>query len=400
MNKEEKIDQLLTRGVSEVLPSAESLKVALQGRKKLKIYIGIDPTSPMLHIGHAIGLRKLREFQDLGHEVILLLGSFTAMIGDPTDKTAVRTQLTQKEVLKNAVTYKEQAGKILNFEGKNPVKLMFNHKWLQKMNFSEVVNLASHFTVQQMLERDMFETRIKEGKPVYVHEFMYPLMQGYDSVAMDVDAEIGGSDQTFNMLAGRTLQRQINGREKFVITMKLLENAEGKKMSKSEDGFIALNDSAKDIFVKLIAMDDSMILPYMELASDYAPEEIAGARKQLALQVNPREIKAELAERVSAMYHGKKEARKAREGFDKVFKAGETPEDIELKKLVNTNIIDVLIEVGFASSKSEARRLVDQNSVKLDGVVITSYEQELQGLTKEGNVLQKGKRHFVKIKNK
>ncbi|PJA46917.1 tyrosine--tRNA ligase [Candidatus Uhrbacteria bacterium CG_4_9_14_3_um_filter_41_35] len=400
MNKEEKIDQLLTRGVSEVLPSAESLKVALQGRKKLKIYIGIDPTSPMLHIGHAIGLRKLREFQDLGHEVILLLGSFTAMIGDPTDKTAVRTQLTQKEVLKNAVTYKEQAGKILNFEGKNPVKLMFNHKWLQKMNFSEVVNLASHFTVQQMLERDMFETRIKEGKPVYVHEFMYPLMQGYDSVAMDVDAEIGGSDQTFNMLAGRTLQRQINGREKFVITMKLLENAEGKKMSKSEGGFIALNDSAKDIFGKLMAMDDSMILPYMELASDYAPEEIAGARKQLALQVNPREIKAELAERVSAMYHGKKEARKAREGFDKVFKAGETPEDIELKKLVNTNIIDVLIEVGFASSKSEARRLVDQNSVKLDGVVITSYEQELQGLTKEGNVLQKGKRHFVKIKNK
>jgi len=400
MNKEEKIDQLLTRGVSEVLPSAESLKVALQGRKKLKIYIGIDPTSPMLHIGHAIGLRKLREFQDLGHEVILLLGSFTAMIGDPTDKTAVRTQLTQKEVLKNAVTYKEQAGKILNFEGKNPVKLMFNHKWLQKMNFSEVVNLASHFTVQQMLERDMFETRIKEGKPVYVHEFMYPLMQGYDSVAMDVDAEIGGSDQTFNMLAGRTLQRQINGREKFVITMKLLENAEGKKMSKSEGGFIALNDSAKDIFGKLMAMDDSMILPYMELATDYAPEEIAGARKQLALQVNPREIKAELAERVSAMYHGKKEARKAREGFDKVFKAGETPEDIELKKLVNTNIIDVLIEVGFASSKSEARRLVDQNSVKLDGVVITSYEQELQGLTKEGNVLQKGKRHFVKIKNK
>ncbi|PIZ54477.1 tyrosine--tRNA ligase, partial [Candidatus Uhrbacteria bacterium CG_4_10_14_0_2_um_filter_41_7] len=254
MNKEEKIDQLLTRGVSEVLPSAESLKVALQGRKKLKIYIGIDPTSPMLHIGHAIGLRKLREFQDLGHEVILLLGSFTAMIGDPTDKTAVRTQLTQKEVLKNAVTYKEQAGKILNFEGKNPVKLMFNHKWLQKMNFSEVVNLASHFTVQQMLERDMFETRIKEGKPVYVHEFMYPLMQGYDSVAMDVDAEIGGSDQTFNMLAGRTLQRQINGREKFVITMKLLENAEGKKMSKSEGGFIALNDSAKDIFGKLMAM--------------------------------------------------------------------------------------------------------------------------------------------------
>lgn len=400
MNKEEKIEQLLTRGVSEVLPSPEKLQEQLKGRKKLKIYIGIDPTSPMLHIGHAIGLRKLREFQDLGHEVILLLGSFTAMIGDPTDKTAARTQLTQKEVLKNAVTYKEQAGKILNFEGKNPVKLMFNHKWLQKMNFGEVVNLASHFTVQQMLERDMFETRIKEGKPVYVHEFMYPLMQGYDSVAMDVDVEIGGSDQTFNMLAGRTLQRQINGREKFVITMKLLENAEGKKMSKSEGGFIALNDSAKDIFGKLMAMDDSMILPYMELASDYASEEIEGARKQLARAMNPREIKAELAERVAAMYHGKKEAKKAREGFDKVFKAGEIPEDIELKKLTNTNVIEVLIEVGFASSKSEARRLIDQNSVKLDGVVITSYEQELQGLAKEGNVLQKGKRHFVKIKNK
>lgn len=397
MNKEEKINQLLTRGVAEVLPKAEKLRELLKGRKKLKIYIGVDPTSPMLHIGHAIGLRKLREFQDLGHQVILLIGSFTAMIGDPTDKMAARTQLSQKEVLKNAATYKEQVGKILDFGGKNPVKLMFNHKWLQKMSFEDVIELASHFTVQQMLERDMFEIRIKDGKPVYLHEFLYPLMQGYDSVAMDVDVEIGGSDQTFNMLAGRTLQRQINGREKFVITMKLLENAEGKKMSKTEAGFIALNDTPKEMFGKLMAMDDSMILPYAELASDYSADEVEGIKKRLKQQVNPRDIKADLAERIVTTYHNAAAAKKARLGFDKVFKRGELPDDIEDFILKGKkNIIDLLVITKLVTSKSEARRMIKQKAIKVDEVVVNSEDTDIEA-AKGGVVLQRGKRRFIRI---
>ncbi|RMD52055.1 tyrosine--tRNA ligase, partial [Candidatus Parcubacteria bacterium] len=247
---EEKINAILTRGVEQIYPAPDVLAELLRSGKKMRIYVGVDPTGKHLHIGHALQLRKLRQFQELGHEVILLIGSFTGMIGDPTDKTAVRNQLTKKQVLENAATYKKQAAKILSFSGKNPAKLMFNHKWLAKMTFAEVVELASKFTVQQMLERDMFEKRIKEGKPVYLHEFLYPLMQGYDSVAMKVDLEIGGSDQTFNMLAGRTLMKVMGQKEKLVMTLKLLTNDEGKKMSKSEGGFIALDDDAEEMFGK------------------------------------------------------------------------------------------------------------------------------------------------------
>lgn len=392
MNKDDQIDELLSRGVAEAYPNKEAFEKRLRSGKPMRIYFGIDPTSPHLHIGHAIGLRKLRQFQDLGHEVILLLGSFTAMIGDPTDKLATRTQLTQKEVLKNASTYKEQASKILRFSGKNAAKILFNHKWLGKMDFAQVIELASHFTVQQMSERDMFKRRLKAGKPVYLHEFLYPMMQGYDSVAMDVDAEIGGSDQIFNMLAGRTLLKQMADKEKFVLALALLENDQGNKMSKTESGFIALDDPAQDMFGKLMAMDDSMIVPYYTLATDIPMEKVEGVRLALKKGRNPRDVKADLAMEVVSMFHGEAAAKEAREEFDAVFKDKQLPEDMDEYPLKETNIVELLNDSGLTSSKSEARRLIDQGAVKLDGIVVTSYDQEVG----KGVVVQRGKRQFIK----
>ena len=393
----QKIHEVLTRGVEEIYPTLEALEKRLQAGERLRLYLGIDPTAPTLHIGHALQLRKLAEFQALGHEVILLLGSFTAMIGDPTDKGAVRKQLTQREVLTNAASYKAQAAKILDFTGRNRAKLMFNHKWLRKMSFSDVIDLASHFTVQQMSERDMFDRRFKEGKPVYLHEFMYPLMQGYDSVAMDVDMEIGGSDQTFNMLAGRTLMRTMKQKEKIVLTTKLLTNDEGKKMSKSEGGVIALNDTPNDMFGKIMSMEDSMILPYFELATSVPLEEVAGLRVQLEQGVNPRDVKARLARTIVAIYHGEDEAREAEGQFARVFQQNELPSNMDEVRLnTASNIVDVLLNTKLVQSKSEARRLIEQKAIKVDGVVVQTMDLDLVGKP-DGVVLQRGKRQFIKL---
>ncbi|MBT3230525.1 tyrosine--tRNA ligase [Candidatus Uhrbacteria bacterium] len=394
---QEKIQEVLTRGVDTIYPKAEMLESRLKEGKKIRLYVGIDPTGQDLHIGHALQLRKLRQFQDLGHEIIMLIGSFTGMIGDPTDKGAARQKLTRKEVLLNAATYKKQAAKILSFKGKNPAKIMFNHKWLSKMNFGDVVDLASNFTVQQMLERDMFERRIKEGKPVHLHEFMYPLMQGYDSVEMDVDLEVGGTDQTFNMLAGRTLMKSMKGKEKMVMTLKLLANDEGKKMSKTEGGFIALNDAPEDMYGKIMAMDDGVIIPYFELCTDLPMEEVNGKKIQMEQGVNPRDIKAELAFEVVKTYHDEEMAKKAAEHFVNVFQKHEAPKDMkELAVSSPESIIDVLVRSNLVSSKSDARRMIEQKGVKLDGDVIESVDQMIEG-TMGGIVLQKGKRHFVKL---
>jgi tyrosyl-tRNA synthetase len=394
---EEKIEALLTRGVAEAYPNYDKFKALLTSGEQLRIYHGIDPTGPDLHIGHAIQLRKLREFQDLGHEVILLLGSFTAMIGDPTDKDATRKPLTREDVMKNAATYKEQASKILSFEGENQAQIKFNHEWLEEMNFADVIDLASHFTVQQMMERDMFEKRAEAGKPIHIHEFMYPLMQGYDSVAMEVDIEIGGSDQTFNMLAGRTLLRQVKQKEKYVLASKLLENNEGKKMSKSEGGFIALGDAPEEMYGKLMAMSDGMILPYFELVTNRQMEEINGMKLRMEQGENPRDIKAELAHEVVTAYHSEDDAKKAEVHFDQVFRQKEIPEEItEFSLRADANIIDLLVETGLTVSKSDARRMIEQGAVKLDGVKITDKEMIFE--TGKGEmVLSRGKRNFVRI---
>jgi tyrosyl-tRNA synthetase len=299
------VDNFLTRGVENVFPSKEAFKKALISGKQLSIYLGIDPTGPTLHMGHAIPLMKLSKLQKMGHKVILLMGDFTAMIGDPTDKTATRKKLTRKEVLTNLAQYKDQAKTFLSFTGPNAAQIKYNSKWLGKMKFEDVVELASNMTVQQMLERDMFSNRMKEGKPIHLHEFLYPLMQGYDSVAMDVDAEIGGNDQTFNMLAGRNLMRSLKNKEKFVLSTKLLVDASGKKMGKTEGNMITLQDNAQDMFGKVMSWPDELIVPGFELCTDVSEEEMAKEKAYLESGSNPRDVKIRLALAVVGLYHGK-----------------------------------------------------------------------------------------------
>lgn len=391
---EAKIERLLSRGVENIYPTKEKLREALMSGKRLRLYNGIDPTAPFLHIGHAMQLRKLREFQELGHEVIMLIGSFTAMIGDPTDKLATRKQLTKEEVLANAATYKKQASKILKFSGPNAAKLMFNDKWLAKMSFADVVELASHFTVQQMMERDMFEKRLEEHKPIGLHEFMYPLMQGYDSVAMDVDLEVGGNDQTFNMLAGRTLLREMKQKEKFVLAIKLLTNSEGKKMSKSEGGVIALTDAPEDMFGKIMAMDDNMIVPYFQLATDVTDDQIDAVKKSIESGVNPRDIKLDLAERVTAMYHSGAKAKAGRKHFLQVFSKKEMPDVIPTLGAADGSIVLLdAVSMAFGISRSEARRQIEQGGVRIDGNV----EKEFAKVVNPDSVVQWGKRNFVRV---
>ena len=394
MTDQERIQNLLNRGVDTIYPKPDMLQARLEDGKKLRIYVGFDPTGPHLHIGHAMQLKKLKEFQDLGHEVIMLIGSFTAMIGDPTDKGAVRVPLTKEQVKKNAETYKKQAEKIISFSGKNPAKLKFNDEWLAKMNFDHVLQLTSKFTVQQMLERDMFENRMKEGKPIHLHEFLYPLMQGYDSVAMDVDLEIGGSDQTFNMLAGRTLMKSMKQKEKMVLTLELLTNDEGKKMSKSEGGFIALDDAPEQMFGKIMAMHDSMIHPYFRLVTDTSEEELARIEKEV--KKNPRDLKARLATEIVSLFHDAEAAQRGADHFERVFVNKEMPEDMPEHRLDSAaNVIDLLIETKLVSSRSEARRMIDQKAIKLDGEPITEIDVMIE--SKGEQILQRGKRQFVKL---
>jgi len=389
-----KIETLLTRGVEHIFPSREFLEARLKDGKQLSLYLGIDPTGPDLHIGHSIQLRKLRQFQELGHKIILLIGDFTGMIGDPTDKSATRVRLTRDQVLKNAEHYKEQAGKILDFGGKNPVELKYNSEWLGKMSFSDVLELAANFTVPQMLARDMFKRRMKEGKDIYIHEFLYPLMQGYDCVAMDVDGEVGGNDQTFNMLAGRTLMKAMKGKEKFVIANKLLEDPTGKKMGKSEGNMIRLSDSSDEMFGKIMSWTDGMILPGFEILTD---DELKPIEKEIKNGVNPRDLKARLAREIVGFYFGEKEADSASERFDQMFKEHGTPEEVSEHKIaLAMSLVDVLIDCGFVKSKSDARRLIDGGGVKLDGKVVVDLEIIVKP-TKDGILIQKGKRHFVRV---
>ncbi len=390
MKDEAKIEELLNRAVEKVYPSRDFLKSKLASGERLTLYLGIDPTGPTLHLGHVIPLMKLREFQDLGHQVILLIGDFTGMIGDPTDKSAARKRQTREEVLANAKLYKKQASKILRFSGANAAKLMENSKWLAKMSFEDVIKLAAHFTVQQMSARDMFDQRIKGDKPVHIHEFLYPLMQGYDSVAMDVDGEVGGNDQTFNMLAGRTLMKEIKGKEKFVIATKLLVDPSGKKMGKTEGNMITLLDSADEMFGKVMSWTDEMMKPAFEILTRVPMEEVAKILKA----PNPRDAKERLAKEIVAFFFEKKEAEAVAEHFRKMFGQHELPEDMpEMKVAGAMKLIDVLVAGGLVTSKSEARRQIEQGGVKVNGIIV----QDLEATVSGGEVIQKGKRHFVKV---
>ena len=385
----QKIDHFLDRGVENWFPSKDFIRARLTEGKQLSMYLGIDPTGPTLHLGHMIPLRKLREFQDLGHKVILLIGDFTGMIGDPTDKSGTRKQLTRKEVLQNCKLYKKQASKILRFSGKNAAQLKFNSKWLAKMSLTDALALCSHYTVAQMMHRDMFRRREEEGKDIFVHEFLYPLMQGFDSVAMDVNGEIGGNDQTFNMLAGRTLMKEMRHKEKFVLAMKLLVDNTGKKMGKTEGNMITLADSAEEMFGKVMSWTDGMIRNGFELLTDVALDAVDARLKT----DNPRDVKMWLAEEIVKAFFNEASAKKAADGFVATFQKHETPTDVaEVSVGAGKSIIDVLIAAKFVASKSEARRVLDEGGVKVDEHIVKEYD----AVVKPGSLIQKGKRHFVK----
>jgi len=391
---EKLIEEILRRGVEHIYPEPGALKKVLLSGKRLRIYCGFDPTGPDLHIGHGNQLRKMAQFQNLGHEVIFLIGDFTARIGDPTDKLAVRKQLTKKEVGKNLKGWKKQASVVLDFAGKNPVKIMYNSKWHEKLNFANVLNLASKVTVQRMLERDMFEKRMQEDKPIYLHEFMYPLMQGYDSVAMDVDVEIGGSDQTFNMLVGRDLMKKFKDKEKFVLTIRLLVDPTGKKMGKTEGNMVELTDSADNMFGKIMSWSDEMIIEAFEICSDVPAEELNEMKKQMQSGTNPRDLKLKLANEVVKIYKGEKEAKESKENFIKVFSKKERPDEVKSFKVKSRKLLEILEETGLVTSKSEARRVIEQGGLKINNEIVKDVNFNL---TSGEHLIQKGKRFFVKV---
>lgn len=396
-----KIEQALTRGVAAIYPDRKLLERVLGSGKRLRIYNGIDPSNPSIHLGNALSLWKMRHFQELGHKTILLIGDFTGRIGDPSDKKAVRLRLSHQEVLENAKTYQEQAAKILDFKSKtNPCEIKFNSEWLDKLSNKEVVELAGCFTVQRLIERDLFQRRLKEKKPIGLHEFLYPLYQGYDSVAMDVDMEIGGDDQTFNMLAGRDLLKIYKNKEKFALTVPLLEGTDGRKMSKSWGNVINLTDSADNMFGKVMSLSDNLIIRYFTLCTSVSLREINKIEKDLKLgMVNPKDAKAKLGEEIVSIYYGRKVARAAGREFERVFKRKKLPKIIAETKIKEKklNILDLLVRAKLASSKSEAKRLVLQKGVEIDGKVEDDWRKIIE--IKKDQVIQVGRRRVARLGN-
>ncbi len=395
----QKIKELLTRGVENAYPSFFALEKVLKSGKRLKLYHGIDPTGPTLHLGHLVQILKLKEFQDLGHQTIILIGDFTAQIGDPSDKAAARKQLTHEQVMKNCQGYKEQIGKILDLE---KVEFKYNSKWLGKLNLADTLRLSSYFTAQQILARDMFKKRMEAEKDLFLHEFLYPMMQAYDSVYMDVDLEIGGSDQMFNMLAGRTLMKKMKNKEKYVMTTKLLEDPTGKKMGKTEGNMVALDITPEDMYGKIMSWTDSFIMPGFELATRISLKELVQIDSDLKNdKVNPRDLKMKLAREIVKIFYGDRKANEAENYFVRTIQKKEAPEEVRSKKLEvrSINILDLLVEVELASSKGEARRLIAQNGIRVDGDVMSDVDQEIK-INKKGVLVQRGKRQFVKVVKK
>ncbi len=392
-----KIEEVLTRGVENIYPNREALEKVLLSGEKLRIYNGIDPTGK-LHIGHGVVLKKLRQLQNLGHEVIVLIGDFTARIGDPTDKLATRKKLTKEQVEKNAKGYKNLIGKILDVKKSN-LRFLHNEKWTNKLKPEDMLELASYFTVSRLLERDMFQNRLKEGKEIHVHEFLYPIFQAYDSVTMDVDMEIGGNDQTFNMLAGRTLMKKMKNKEKFVLTTKLLVDPTGKKMGKTEGNMVNLDEKAENMYGLVMSWPDELIGDSFELCTNVLMEEVNNIKSWLRdNKVNPRDLKMKLAFEITKIYHGEKKANEAEEYFVKTVQKKETPDSIINYQLsiINWKLVDLLVEVKMAASKSEARRLIEQGGIKVSGEMIKDVNKEIN-ITQEGVIIQRGKRQFVKV---
>jgi len=386
-----KIDELFGRYVQAVFPSKERAKEILASGKKLRFYLGIDPTGPDIHLGHSTNFFVLKKLIELGHEVVLLIGDFTALIGDPTGKDTARRALSSEEINKNMRSYLKQALHILP---KGKFELKYNSEWLEKLTFKDVIKLSSHFTQQQMIIRDMFQERLKADQPIYLNEFLYPLAQGYDSVAMQVDGEIGGNDQTFNMLVGRTLSKQLLDKDKIVITTWLLEDPITKKkiMNKSEGKYISLNDKAGDMYGKVMAINDSAVIPLFMHATEVLSSSIDGEIHELS-KTQPMKAKKQLAFELVKLHHGEKEAQKAKEEWENVFSKKELPENIQEVPGDGMKIVDFITEHALAPSSSEAKRLLDQGAVSINDEVV----KEWSHILKKGDVVRVGPRKFLKV---
>ncbi len=403
--KLEKELEIIKRGTEEIISEEEltkKLKEAREEDRPLKVKLGLDPTAPDIHLGHTVVLQKLRQFQDLGHLVYLLIGDFTGRIGDPTGKSETREQLTEAEVKENAKTYEEQMYKILDPE---QTKLVFNSQWLSDLDFTNAIELASNFTVARMLERESFSNRYNNNQPISLHEFFYPILQGYDSVAIEADIELGGTDQKFNLLAGRKMQREHNQEPQIVITMPLLEGLDGvNKMSKSKDNYIGITDMPKDMYGKTMSMPDELIIRYFELLTDLSLDELKQLKKDYKSgNLHPMKAKRRLAREIVSKYYDNQIAGKAEKEFNKVFKDGDTPDDIKEVEIQKDSledgelwIVKLVAATGFVDSNSQARRMIKQGAVKVDDKKLEKINIDLE--IKDGMVVKVGKRRFAKLK--
>lgn len=370
------IDHLLTRGVDTIYPSRQALEKVLRSGKKLRLYQGFDPTGTQLHIGHAVAMRKLRQWQDLGHHVIFLIGDGTGQAGDPSGKKKTREKfMTRDELRANAVDYVKQASKIVRFDGENPVEILYNSEWLNKLDLVKILDIAGHFTWQQLAERDLYQERIKSGGELNFREALYPLLQGYDSVAMNVDLELGGTDQTFNMLCGRQLVKQMLNKEKFVMTVPLLADSKGVKIGKTEGNVIGITDAPSDFYGKIMSLGDDAIIPCLTLLTDTPEDDIRSIQTKMTAGENPMVFKKQLAFTLTKQFNSEKDAATAQLEFETRFQKGQVSQSdlpkISLTSLkTNSPMADTLVAFGLASSKSEAKRLIEQKAVKIDGVLV------------------------------
>ena len=382
------VEEVLTRGVEQVLPDKQSLKKLMQ-KRKIRLYLGIDPTAPKLHLGHAITLRKLQEFADLGHEAILVVGTGTVLAGDPSLRLKARPLISEKEVEKNIKNWKRQARKVLDF---SKVKIRYNGDWLLKLGLKDIIQIASHIAAAKLFQREMFQRRIKVGQTVLTHETLYPLLQGYDSVFLGVDLEIGGTDQLFNMLIGRELMEKMKNKEKFVLTCPMILGIDGKQMSKTSGNCIWIEDSPNQMFGKIMSIPDNLIFDYLKLLTRLPLNEIEKMKR-----LNPRDAKAKLAKEIVAIYHSQKAALLAEKEFERVFKEKKLPTKIPGVKIKEEklNILDFLVKTKLASSKSEAKRLIFQKGVKINKEVQGDWRKMID--IKKGMLIQVGKRRFVRL---
>ena len=391
--------ELISRGTEEVIPLNDlrkKLEKSISDNKPLTVKLGCDPSRPDLHIGHGVVLQKLRDFQDLGHQAVLVIGDFTAMIGDPSERNKTRPQLTLQEAKANAKSYIEQSKVLLDVKR---LKVIFNSSWLNKMNFEDVIKLSSKYTVARMIERDDFTKRFESETPISMHEFLYPLAQAMDSVEINADVELGGTDQKFNLLVGRDIQREYGQNPQSIITLPLLEGTDGvEKMSKSYDNYIALDDSPEDMYGKIMSINDSMILKYYKLAVFADRKKINEVKSLLKDDTNnPRDIKRSLAKDLVKKYYSEKEADLAQSSFDQIFVKRDNPENMQVRKIdSDVGLLELLTEEGLVASKGEGKRLLNQNAIKINGQVCNDINFVISS-SEEEFVIKVGKRRFLKV---